>query len=253
MFDELPGVKDRGELISNASRPRKSSPPAKFEDKTEEVSLDAFLAPAEIAPICSGECLTPLPRTRECQGGYALTRTDLGGGFGTLSMVMRGCLRSERGTDPMAERVTVGRPDVRQDVSVHAPPQPAIAAQALKVMPIGPKKTQRMTTMPATQRRRVKPIALPLSRGGWKEFSPTFNIAQNGAARHADQPRQQPQNVLGSPASRRGCVAQTPTARTVARLQYVRAHRPDTQWLGFSRMTAPLSRWSCRFRASPDD
>jgi hypothetical protein len=89
---------------------------------------------------------------------------DLGGGFGTLSRVIRGCLRGVTGTDPMAKRVTVGTSGAKQDVSVHAPPQPPMAAQVLKVMPIGPKRTQSMTTNPAIQRRFTRSIVSPLSR-----------------------------------------------------------------------------------------
>lgn len=66
----------------------------------------------------------------------------------------------------MAKRVKGGTPGARQEVSLHAPPQPAITAQVLKVMPIGPKRTQSMTTIPATQRRRVRPIVSPLSENG---------------------------------------------------------------------------------------
>ena len=81
---------------------------------------------------------------------------DLGGGSGILSTVIRGCSRSGTGTAPMGKRATVGRLGARQEVSVHAPSQPPIAAQVLKAMPTGPKRAQRTMTIPVIQRRRVR-------------------------------------------------------------------------------------------------
>jgi hypothetical protein len=83
-----------------------------------------------------------------------------------LSIVISGCLRGSVGTEPITKRAIVGRLGVRHEVSVHAPPQPPISAQLLKTMPTGPKRTQRMTTIPATKRRLGRPIALPLSEDG---------------------------------------------------------------------------------------
>ena len=80
-------------------------------------------------------------------------------------MVMRGCSRSGTGTDPMGESATVGRLGVRQEVSVHAPSQPAVTAQALKAMPMGPNRAQSIRTMPAIQRRRVRLMSSPFSEG----------------------------------------------------------------------------------------
>jgi len=60
----------------------------------------------------------------------------------------------------------MGRLGVRQEASVHAPSQPPITAHVLKAMPMGPKRTQRITTIPVIQRRRVRPIVPPLSQVG---------------------------------------------------------------------------------------
>jgi hypothetical protein len=57
---------------------------------------------------------------RECVEDYALVGRDLGGGSGTLSMVMSGGLSSGTGTEPMAKRTVVGRLGVRYALTVHA-------------------------------------------------------------------------------------------------------------------------------------
>ena len=77
---------------------------------------------------------------------------------------MSGCSGNGIGTDPMGESTTVGRLGVKQEVSVHTLSQPAITAQALKAMPIGPKMAQVINTNPTMHRRRVRPIIAPLSR-----------------------------------------------------------------------------------------
>lgn len=91
---------------------------------------------------------------------------DLGGGSGTFSMAISGCLTSGTGTAPMGKRALVRRLGVGQEVSVHAPSQPAITAQALKAMPTGPNRAQRSNTMPVSQRRRIKLIVLPPAEEG---------------------------------------------------------------------------------------
>jgi hypothetical protein len=90
----------------------------------------------------------------------------LGGGSGTLSMAISGCSTSGTGTAPMGKRAIVGRLGVGQEVSVHAPSQPAITAQALKAMPMGPNRAQRSNTTPMIQRRRIKLIVSPPSEEG---------------------------------------------------------------------------------------
>ena len=93
-------------------------------------------------------------------------------------MVMSGCSRSGTSTDPMGKSIKVGGLGVRQEVSVHAPSQPAMTAQALKAMPTGPKRTQRIKTIPLIQRRRARPIVSPLSEDGCKGFKNALNITQ---------------------------------------------------------------------------
>ena len=85
--------------------------------------------------------------------------TDLGGGSGTLNRVMRGCSIRGTGTDPRGKSAAVGRLGVRQEVSEHAPPQPAITAQALKAMPMGPRRIHTTRTIPIMTCRRVKRIS----------------------------------------------------------------------------------------------
>jgi hypothetical protein len=83
---------------------------------------------------------------------------SLGGGSGTLSMVIRGCSMRGTGTELMGKSAAVGRLGVRQEVSVHAPPQPAITAQPLKAMPMGPRRAHRIRTIQVMTCRRVKRI-----------------------------------------------------------------------------------------------
>jgi hypothetical protein len=82
--------------------------------------------------------------------------TGLGGGSGTLSMVVGGCSIRGTGTDSMGKSAIMGRLGARQEVSVHAPSQPAITAQALKAMPMGPRRTHITRTIPIVTYRRVK-------------------------------------------------------------------------------------------------
>ena len=82
--------------------------------------------------------------------------TGLGGGSGTLNMLMRGCSIRGTGTDPIGRRAAVGRLGARQEVSVHAPSQPAITAQTLKAMPMGPSRAHTIRTIPIMTCRRVK-------------------------------------------------------------------------------------------------
>jgi hypothetical protein len=77
---------------------------------------------------------------------------------------MSGCSRNGTGTDPIGKRAAAGRLGVGQEVSVHAPSQPAMTAQALNAMPMGPKAAQMLNTNPAIHRRRVRRIISPLSR-----------------------------------------------------------------------------------------
>jgi hypothetical protein len=91
---------------------------------------------------------------------------DLGGGSGTLSMTISGCSTSGTGTASMGKRVIVGRLGVGQEVSVQTPSQPAITAQALKAMPMGPNTAQRSNTTPVSQRRRIKLIVSPPAEEG---------------------------------------------------------------------------------------
>jgi hypothetical protein len=101
----------------------------------------------------------------ECRGDYGVVGRDLGGGSGTLNIAINGCSTSGAGTAPMGKRAIVGRLGVGQEVSVHAPSQPAITAQALKAMPMGPNRAQMSNTTPVIQRRRIKLIvSLPLER-----------------------------------------------------------------------------------------
>jgi hypothetical protein len=71
-------------------------------------------------------------------------------------MAISGCSTRGTGTAPMGKRAIVGRLDVEQQVSVQTPSQPAIIAQALKAMPMGPNTAQRSNTTPVSQRRRIK-------------------------------------------------------------------------------------------------
>jgi hypothetical protein len=71
---------------------------------------------------------------------------------------MSGCSRSGTGTEPMAKRPDVCRLGFRQEVSVQAPSQPPMTAHVLNAMPMGPKLAQIINTIPAIQRRRVRPI-----------------------------------------------------------------------------------------------
>jgi hypothetical protein len=87
-----------------------------------------------------------------------VVKISLGGGSGTLSMVIRGCSIPDTGTEPMGKSAAVGRLGVRQEVSVHAPPQPAITAQALKAIPMGPRRIHTTKTIPIMTCRRVKRI-----------------------------------------------------------------------------------------------
>jgi hypothetical protein len=96
---------------------------------------------------------------------------DLGGGSGIRNMIIRGCSICATGTEPMGARAIVGSLGARHEVSVHAPSQPAITAQALKAMPMGPKRTQSIKTIPVIQRRRVRPIVSPLSEARNQTFS----------------------------------------------------------------------------------
>jgi hypothetical protein len=93
-----------------------------------------------------------------------MVRAGLGGGSGTLRMVISGCTIGCIGTDPRGKSATIGRLGVRQDVSVQAPSQPAITAQALKAMPMGPKVAHIINTVAAIQRPRVRPIIALLSK-----------------------------------------------------------------------------------------
>jgi hypothetical protein len=87
-----------------------------------------------------------------------VTGTDLGGGSGTLRVVMRGFSTRGTGTDPRGKSAAVGCLGVRQEVSVHAPSQPPIAAQALKAMPMGPRRTHTTRTIHVMTYRCVKRI-----------------------------------------------------------------------------------------------
>jgi hypothetical protein len=84
--------------------------------------------------------------------------TGLGGGSGTLNMVKRGCSIRGTGTELTGKSAAVGRLGVRQEVSVHAPPQPAIAAQPLKAMPMGPSRAHTIRTIKVMTCCRVKRI-----------------------------------------------------------------------------------------------
>jgi hypothetical protein len=83
---------------------------------------------------------------------------DLGGGSGIFNMVISGRSRRATGTEPMGRSAAVGSLGARQEVSVHAPSQPAVTAQALKAMPTGPRRAHTTRTIPIVTRRRAKRI-----------------------------------------------------------------------------------------------
>jgi hypothetical protein len=81
---------------------------------------------------------------------------DLGGGSGTFNRVIKGGSICGTGTDPMGDSAAVGSLGVRQEVSVQAPSQPAVTAQALKGMPMGPSRAHTARTIHVMTCRRVK-------------------------------------------------------------------------------------------------
>ncbi len=132
---------------------------------------------------------------RERQGDYMTAGIALGGGSGTFNMVIGGCSRRAPGTEPMGESAAVGALGARQEVSVHAPPQPAIAAQALKAMPIGPRRTHTARTIPTVTRCRVERMGFivlcrertPVYRERRQPLAPS-NVAQLSAEFTQDVP-----------------------------------------------------------------
>src|SRR5215216_2187265 len=145
-----------------------------------------------------------------------LVGSNRGGGTGTLNMVMSGWPMDGTSTDPLGKRAAVGRLGVRYALTVHAAWQPAIMAQALKAMPRGPKRAQKMRSMPVIHRHRVRPIVSPLSEEGCEGFKRPFNDNTHVPCTHlrkrfhVNVPVERPQEPCAAPLTRRRDIASTP-------------------------------------------
>jgi hypothetical protein len=131
---------------------------------------------AEQGPGAAARVKTTRDDERGCVEEHVLVGRKLGGGSGTLSMAMRGCLRGAIGTAPMRKRPAGGQTWHETRGQRACPSAPPHDATSVKGHGHGAQEDPEMMTIPVIQRRRIRPIISLLSDKRYEGLSRVLTL-----------------------------------------------------------------------------